>query len=881
MGNDGRPVFRGPMGGMPPTHMMHGGRPPMGPGMGRGPPFGGMDSGRGPPMGPMGGGMRPPFHGQGGPPSSSFQPPPPEVLAQMAAQAAGGRPPTHAADSVNRPPPPFPEPRHPSIPGPPQQPGPSQPPGGFFHQPGPFSAPPPLQEQGSSSPTGLSHPGGHVFPQNGNAPLMMTAQQEGGGGAPGGDVPEVSVIWEEHAAPDGTSYFFCPSTKVSAWVRPAGPGIGVVDKRNKSDPAGAGDPGEAQESSKEQPAETAPQQEQQQGVAGGGYEYESIGSTAWVRVRTAEGRVFFFNKETNKSVWKCPDEIKRIVALIDGKLLPPEESGSGLAGEGSALMQRPDQLPPGVDSSSYLEYSFDFRQGEGGESDLERQQQEQQQSESESDSDSSGSEKETAEQVEARKKLEREARKIAEFRKLLKEKGAYKLPTFEAALPKLLHDRRFQAFPPERRKALFSKYARVVAEEVRMEQSKSKKEGLEAFTSLLKEAEERRLLTGSTTERGLERDMGGDPRWDSVDPKTRQRLIEERARTLAEERERRRDRLRSDFREMVREGLETLMAKEKKRDRENKREPRAYDREKDFPDWDWMKTDLRDDERYKAVGSSSERENLYWKEVKAVCLKMQKEERDREREREGDRDRERDRDRDGKRGREDAVEEDDDDDWEKKKVKMARKEAERVFRLVLEERLKNPFEISFSDAMSIVSNDTRMETVLERSGGEDEMKEMFRRFVEESSQERQKDLSFLLDKNANADPNKSNDELIEVLGLKKLPRFKVVPRDILDSAFEAWRRKEADSLKAVYMEFLKTSPLIAAVVTSRGAHAVGSLDSASFEQLRHQIAVDVRYQKMEFLGGLRDEMLRHRVEAKVDELKKIRDSGLAERIKQL
>ncbi|WVQ67803.1 uncharacterized protein L199_006008 [Kwoniella botswanensis] len=117
--------------------------------------------------------------------------------------------------------------------------------------------------------------------------------------------PPLPPGWSEHRAPDGvTPYFYNTQTRESTYIRPTlfppfpppGPGsaspilpVPVQAEKEKK-------------KKKEKPKVKVP-----------------VPGTTWTRVTTTEGNVFYFEKESKKSEWTVPEEIKEQVEALEAE----------------------------------------------------------------------------------------------------------------------------------------------------------------------------------------------------------------------------------------------------------------------------------------------------------------------------------------------------------------------------------------------------------------------------------------------------------------------------------------------------------------------------------------------------------------------------------
>ncbi|KAK4683836.1 transcription elongation regulator 1, partial [Tremellales sp. Uapishka_1] len=116
-----------------------------------------------------------------------------------------------------------------------------------------------------------------------------------------GGPPPLPAGWSEHRAPDGiTPYFYNSITKDSTYKRPAPipapPFMPVVEQEKDK------------KKKKEKPKNKI-----------------VIPGTSWTRVTTNEGNTFYFEKESKRSEWSVPDEIRDAVETFDRGVKEEEE----------------------------------------------------------------------------------------------------------------------------------------------------------------------------------------------------------------------------------------------------------------------------------------------------------------------------------------------------------------------------------------------------------------------------------------------------------------------------------------------------------------------------------------------------------------------------
>ncbi|PPD90762.1 hypothetical protein GOBAR_DD12307 [Gossypium barbadense] len=196
---------------------------------------------------------------------------------------------------------------------------------------------------------------------------------------------------------------------------------------------------------------------------------------------------------------------------------------------------------------------------------------------------------------------------IMQFKEMLKERGVAPFSKWEKELPKIVFDPRFKAIPSHSaRRSLFEHYVKTRAEEERKEKRAAQKAAIEGFKQLLDEASED--IDHDTNYQTFKRKWGSDPRFEALDRKDRELLLNERVLLLkraAEEKARAiRAAAASSFKSMLKEKGDINV---------NSR-------------WSRVKDSLRDDPRYKCV-KHEDREvlfNEYISELKAIEEKAER-----------------------------------------------------------------------------------------------------------------------------------------------------------------------------------------------------------------------------------------------------------------
>ncbi|KAL3502269.1 hypothetical protein ACH5RR_036718 [Cinchona calisaya] len=249
-----------------------------------------------------------------------------------------------------------------------------------------------------------------------------------------------------------------------------------------------------------------------------------------------------------------------------------------------------------------------------------------------------------------------------QFKEMLKERGVAPFSKWEKELPKIVFDPRFKAIPSHSaRRALFDHYVRTRAEEERKEKRAAQKAAVEGFKKLLEEAKED--IDHHTNYQTFKKKWGHDPRFDALDRKEREALLNERIHLLKRVAEERAQSIRAEAISSFKS-----MFKDKGDITSNSR-------------WSKVKDSLRSDPRYKSV-KHEDREalfNEYTSELK-VAEEMERVTKDKNSEEEKLRERER-----TLRKRKEREEQ----EVERVRLKARRKEAVESYQALLVESIKD------------------------------------------------------------------------------------------------------------------------------------------------------------------------------------------------
>ncbi|XP_021724656.1 pre-mRNA-processing protein 40C-like isoform X2 [Chenopodium quinoa] len=254
--------------------------------------------------------------------------------------------------------------------------------------------------------------------------------------------------------------------------------------------------------------------------------------------------------------------------------------------------------------------------------------------------------------------------RIAQFKDMLKERGVAPFSKWDKELPKIVFDPRFKAIPTyAERRLLFEHFVRTRAEQERKEKRAAQKAAVEGFKQLLEESKED--IDHTTDYYTFRKRWGHDPRFEALERKDREALLNERVLSLkraAEEKARAERAVAvSNFKSMLQERGDITASSR----------------------WSRVKDGLRDDSRYKAV-KHEDREvffNEYISELKAADDEAERAEKAKREEQEKLKERERE-----FRKRKEREEQ----EMERVRVKVRRKEAVASYQALLVETIKNP-----------------------------------------------------------------------------------------------------------------------------------------------------------------------------------------------
>ncbi|XP_061386519.1 transcription elongation regulator 1-like [Musca vetustissima] len=382
-----------------------------------------------------------------------------------------------------------------------------------------------------------------------------------------------------------------------------------------------------------------------------------IPGTPWCVVWTGDARVFFYNPSTRTSVWERPEELLEREEVDKAINNPPEQLKSLVnANKTNAKDENEDEKPAtnhssGGNTSAASNNASTIHTIDDNQQDDEDDGIIKIKTESDSDVEEVPTKKlrlnktkkadasEAAAEAEVRAAKERALvpleTRVKQFKEMLREKDVSAFSTWEKELHKIVFDPRYLLLTSKERKQVFEKYVKDRAEEERKEKRNKMRQKREEFRNLLEECK----LHGKSSFSDFCQRYGKDERYKAIEkPRERESLFNEYLldvrRREKEEKQMKKEQIRKDFIEMLRERGDSI-------DRHCR--------------WHDIKKKFEMDSRYRAVESSMYREEYFHDFLRLMKEEKRRREREREKEREQ---RERDRERERKSGKSDRKDKD-------------------------------------------------------------------------------------------------------------------------------------------------------------------------------------------------------------------------------
>ena len=327
---------------------------------------------------------------------------------------------------------------------------------------------------------------------------------------------------QKHLSVEGFYYYFDPKTKKSHWILPpdayspwanyfaggaVGKGKNFSYSSSSSTTQGGGGP----------PPLRIVDRTPETGEA---EDWLLVGSSNWLKVTTSTGLVFFHNKESGKSVWEAPEEIKddlealeAAVDDLDDFIIPDEDDSS----DDERVPQREDafgnveQIPQPQKSAPpppAVVTTEKPKNGPASSSFFQENEQENKTpnlgravfskaapppSSAKVEDDSSSSDDSDSDDNSSLAKYNAFKQMIVSLNIVPLPPKHFAKPDYTNSLPKMLHDARFKAIPAQERKALFDVMCKKIFDETAKKVVDKKKEAIENFKIML--ASEKKVLS--------------------------------------------------------------------------------------------------------------------------------------------------------------------------------------------------------------------------------------------------------------------------------------------------------------------------------------------------------------------------------------------------
>uniref|UniRef100_A0A8C0U729 Transcription elongation regulator 1 n=1 Tax=Cyanistes caeruleus TaxID=156563 RepID=A0A8C0U729_CYACU len=499
--------------------------------------------------------------------------------------------------------------------------------------------------------------------------------------------------WTEYKTADGKTYYYNNRTLESTWEKPQelkekGTLGFFIHQLSLLDPQTCfflEEPKEEEMTEEEKAAQKA------KPVA-----TTPIPGTPWCVVWTGDERVFFYNPTTRLSMWDRPDDL---IGRADvDKIIqePPHKKGME---EGKKLSKIREEHEAAEEANEDEPIKIKKRKKD--------------------DIKDIDSEKEAAMEAEIKAARERaivplEAR-MKQFKDMLLERGVSAFSTWEKELHKIVFDPRYLLLNPKERKQVFDQYVKTRAEEERKEKKNKIMQAKEDFKKMMEEAK----INPRTTFSEFAAKHAKDSRFKAIEKmKDREALFNEFI-TAARKKEKedsktRGEKIKMDFFELLANHHLDSQSR-----------------------WSKVKDKVETDPRYKAVDSSSQREDLFKQYIEKIAKNL-----DSEKEKELERQARieaslREREREVQKARSEQTKEID-----REREQHKREEAIQNFKALLSDMVRSS-DVSWSDTRRTLRKDHRWESgsLLER----EEKEKLFNEHIEALTKKKREHFRQLLD----------------------------------------------------------------------------------------------------------------------------------------
>ncbi|NWR82527.1 TCRGL protein, partial [Furnarius figulus] len=514
--------------------------------------------------------------------------------------------------------------------------------------------------------------------------------------------------WTEYKTADGKTYYYNNRTLESTWEKPQE--LKEKEKMEEKvkepikEPSEEPLPMETEEEEpkeepikeliKEEPKEEEMTEEEKAAQKAKPVATTPIPGTPWCVVWTGDERVFFYNPTTRLSMWDRPDDL---IGRADvDKIIqePPHKKGME---EGKKLIREDHDAAEEANEDEPIKIKKRKKD----------------------DIKDIDSEKEAAMEAEIKAARERaivplEAR-MKQFKDMLLERGVSAFSTWEKELHKIVFDPRYLLLNPKERKQVFDQYVKTRAEEERKEKKNKIMQAKEDFKKMMEEAK----INPRTTFSEFAAKHAKDSRFKAIEKmKDREALFNEFI-TAARKKEKedsktRGEKIKMDFFELLANHHLDSQSR-----------------------WSKVKDKVETDPRYKAVDSSSQREDLFKQYIEKIAKNL-----DSEKEKELERQARieaslREREREVQKARSEQTKEID-----REREQHKREEAIQNFKALLSDMVRSS-DVSWSDTRRTLRKDHRWESgsLLER----EEKEKLFNEHIEALTKKKREHFRQLLD----------------------------------------------------------------------------------------------------------------------------------------
>ncbi|NXL74040.1 TCRG1 regulator, partial [Leptocoma aspasia] len=514
--------------------------------------------------------------------------------------------------------------------------------------------------------------------------------------------------WTEYKTADGKTYYYNNRTLESTWEKPQE--LKEKEKMEEKvkepikEPSEEPLPMETEEEEskeepikeliKEEPKEEEMTEEEKAAQKAKPVATTPIPGTPWCVVWTGDERVFFYNPTTRLSMWDRPDDL---IGRADvDKIIqePPHKKGME---EGKKLIREEHEAAEEANEDEPIKIKKRKKD----------------------DIKDIDSEKEAAMEAEIKAARERaivplEAR-MKQFKDMLLERGVSAFSTWEKELHKIVFDPRYLLLNPKERKQVFDQYVKTRAEEERKEKKNKIMQAKEDFKKMMEEAK----INPRTTFSEFAAKHAKDSRFKAIEKmKDREALFNEFI-TAARKKEKedsktRGEKIKMDFFELLANHHLDSQSR-----------------------WSKVKDKVETDPRYKAVDSSSQREDLFKQYIEKIAKNL-----DSEKEKELERQARieaslREREREVQKARSEQTKEID-----REREQHKREEAIQNFKALLSDMVRSS-DVSWSDTRRTLRKDHRWESgsLLER----EEKEKLFNEHIEALTKKKREHFRQLLD----------------------------------------------------------------------------------------------------------------------------------------